>query len=585
MIVDTILTLLMYALVAVVPGWAMATRLPFRGSERLLAAVVLSLLLTYLVAWTVYVLNLPHAVMWVFPLASVAALVIGWRSIKAAWRDPEIRELVWAQTLVTGWSVGWLALVVTYSGGGWVMDWLGHWQRTAFFLDHGPREILFNGFDPLTSRPPLGNVVIGAWLVLTRYDFAHYQLAMTFFSSLVFLPAALLARRFGVRHAPRILAVLLMVSPMFVQNATFAWTKLPAAFFTLAALWFYLQHFDSKGMTEVALFAAALGCALLTHYSAGPYAVVLALVWLLHGWKSRFGIGWWRSTAVATLIGGAVLATWFAWALGVYGARGTFLTNTTVSGSAPTLGAQLWTGVLNVRDTLVPFFLRSVDEQFFAQANPWGWWRDWFFSVYQLNLLYAFGSAAGIVLIVALWKYACAIKRRVSMVWTLAIAAIIILGVLVNTDRDIWGLTHICLQSIILLGLAFLAAKWPSLSRPWQWVIMLGAAIDLILGIALQFGCESFLIDEWAAGHSPPVDTIWNYSRFAAMNLSAKLQYNFTFFGDQWAGRQAIVFAALVALFVRALLNTRRAHSAVGPGPRAKADEANDLSRGASPRG
>src|SRR5262249_59914048 len=63
---------------------------------------------------------------------------------------------------------------------------------------------------------------------------SHYQLAMTFFSSLTFLPAALLARRFGgCRGAVTALALLFMVNPMFLENATFAWTKLPAAFFVL----------------------------------------------------------------------------------------------------------------------------------------------------------------------------------------------------------------------------------------------------------------------------------------------------------------------------------------------------------------
>jgi len=160
-----------------------------------------------------------------------------------------------------------------------VGDWFGHWQRAMFFLHHWPQDILFNGFDPLPSRPPLANVVTGAYLRITRSDFAHYQLASTVMSSFAFLPAALLARRFQVSspvgsgrdtlYVMNILAVLFMLNPLFAQNATYAWTKLPAAFYTLTAVYFFLRTRDADAPDCASwLFGVTLGGALLTHYSA-----------------------------------------------------------------------------------------------------------------------------------------------------------------------------------------------------------------------------------------------------------------------------------------------------------------------------
>src|SRR5882672_10553819 len=195
MIVDLLGSLLAFALLSFAPGWPIAARLPCSAPEKLLASAVLSLLAVFGVGWVVYVGALPHAAFWLLALGAALAAAASWRSLREAWRDREVRELAAAQWIVTAWCVSWLALVVTYSGGSWVGDWFGHWQRAAFFLNRGPHDVLFNGFDPLASRPPLANVVFGVFLVITRADFAHYQLASTFLASLAFLPMALLARR------------------------------------------------------------------------------------------------------------------------------------------------------------------------------------------------------------------------------------------------------------------------------------------------------------------------------------------------------------------------------------------------------
>ena len=279
MIADTFGSIVLYLVLIFGLAWPLAARLAWPGPEKLLASATLSTLGVFVIAWAVYVFALPRASLWALPAAAVVGLGLGWRPLRETWRDAEVRGLAVAQLIVMLWCVGWLALVVNYSGGGWTGDWFGHWQRAMFFLERGPRDILFNGFDPVTSRPPLANLVTGAFMALTKIDFAHYQLATTVLGSVAFLPAALLARRFhlrqgfgghaGGRNCTALLAVLFMASPMLVQNATFAWTKLPAAFFTLAAVHYFLRAGERESRGAGLWCAATLAAALLAHYSAG----------------------------------------------------------------------------------------------------------------------------------------------------------------------------------------------------------------------------------------------------------------------------------------------------------------------------
>lgn len=558
MLATTLSSLLVFAVMSVGLGWPFAARLNLPAAEKILAAVIVSLLGGFGVAWGVYVFSWPAFVFWSLPVLALFGLAWGRDALVAAWRDREARDLLVAQLIVTAWSIGWLALVVTYSGGGWTGDWFGHWQRTVFFLEHGPRDILFNGFDPLTSRPPLANVVTGALLAVTARDFAHYQLALTWLGCLAFLPAALLARRCAGRPVTAVLAVFFMLSPLWVQNVTFAWTKLPAAFFTLAAVHYFLAAGEPGHRSAGLGCAAALAAALLTHYSAGPYAVVIAAAWLVRGWPRRNDPAWWRETGLAAAVGAAVLATWFAWSLRTYGVAGTFLTNTSVTDKAPDLATQLGSIALNLRDTVIPHFLRSVDYGFIAQSSAWGWWRDWFFLLYQVNLVFACGSLAWLVVGVALLRRGAALPVAHRLGWGVAIAATVFLGVAAHGARDNWGLAHICLQPLILAGLAVLAAHWEALGAGWRRVVVAGAALDGLLGIVLQFGAQSFLLDQWLAPGRPAAATMASYSAIANLNLRAKLQNKWVFLGDGFAAQETLILVTLAALLILALWRTTR---------------------------
>lgn len=543
-------------------AWPVAARLTLAPAEKIVASAALSLLGVFLFAWGVYTLALPLTALWIVPALAGAGLLSGWRSLREAFRDPGARELAIGQLFVTGWCIGWLSFVITYSGGGWALDWFEHWERARFFLERWPHDRLFLAFYPVPARPPLANVVTGAFLALTRIDFAHYQLLSTVFSSLVFLPAALLARRFGGGRgagAMAALAVLLMLNPLFLQNATFAWTKLPTALFVLAALYFFLRAHDSDAPRPAAtLFALCLAAGILTHFSAGPYAVALGLGWVALGrprWRDR---AWWQTTLLAGLTGGLVLTTWFGWSLATYGVQGTFFSNTSAILHDPTPGAQLARMALNLRDTLVPHFLRPVTSPILDQASTWGRARDWFFQLYQVNLLFGLGSVAWVALWVVLrraWRGA-APDRRVF--WTGFAGLVIVLGVCTHGTRDVWGLAHICLQSLVILGLAVLAARWRELGSRWRTALVAGATVDFTAGIAFHFAVENYALDRWFPQGRSADEMMLSYTEAGRFNIAAKVQNQIAFFADVFAPAPALVLALLAALFALALLRAAR---------------------------
>ena len=539
-----------------VPGlaWPLAQRLPLTATERLVASTALSLVGVYLLGWIVYLGALPPALLWGAPAMGIAGLGFGWRPFVAALREPDTRTLINGQALVTAWCLGWLATVQSYSGGGWAADWFEHWERARFFLEHGPLDTKFLGQYALTARPPLANIVTGAFLYLTRVDFPHYQFFSTLLATLAFLPAALLARRWGPPRAVGILAVAVMVSPLFVQNATFAWTKLPTAFFVLTALHLILRANDgvSSGAATV-LAGVCLAAGILTHYSAGPYFIMLAIGWIVLGWPHRADPAWRRQTALAAAAGALVLATWFTWSLTMFGTHGTFLTNSSVTSADARQGNQLVKMALNLFDTLVPHFLRTLDRSLIAQTSAWGAFRDGFFQSYQVNLPLAFGSVAGIALAFELVRSAKDADRRVRTFWILLVAGVVLLGTASHGQRDHWGLAHICLQALVILGLTWLAARWDSLARPWQLALVVGAVFDFSFGIALHFGGQSFALERWLAPGRTFEATFATLSEPTRMNLLAKFTHRVPFVAEAVALPLGVILVILPLILALAV--------------------------------
>lgn len=569
MLLELVASLFLFCLVVVGLAWPLAARLALDPAEKLIASTVLSLLAAYLFAFAIYCFDLPDTAFLALPLIAAGGVITGRRAFASVLADSDARALVIGQLLLIGWCTGWLFFIASYSGGGWTSDWFEHWERTRFFLDHWPRDAQFLGLYVLPARPPLANLVTGALLAVTPGDFAHYQLFTTLLNSLAFLPAALLVCRFhsrsssgapaGARAAVTVLAVLLMLNPSFVENATFAWTKLIAVFFILSGLYFFLRTLDA-GPPRAAgpLCAAALAAGILTHYSAGPYVLLLALAWLVLPRSRWRDAAYWRQTALLGAIGGLLLATWFGWSLAVYGAPTTLLSNSSVTVKDAQSGNQLLKIALNLRDTLVPHFLRPLDGTLIAQQSRWGYWHDWFFQLYQLNLFFVFGSVAWLGLIRELVRGWSAAAPRSRWFWAIFSGGVILLGVAVHGARDHWGLAHICLQGIVVLGLAYLAARWATLGRGWRRMLIAGAVLDFGLGIALHFAVQSYALDRWLTPDRPPEAILRSYSETSLMNAAGKMLHHLGFFRDKFSLPAALVLALLAGVLTLAVVRAAR---------------------------
>ncbi len=538
-------------------GWFLAHRLRLAPLDRLVAAPVLALLAAWLFAWTVYVFALPRGLLGALPLLGGVGLLVTWRSFVPLLRDPACRTVLAGQILVSAWSLGWLALVPSYSGGDWVGDWFGHWDRTVFFVERGPVGILFTGFDPLPSRPPLANVVVGALLAPFGLTFAGYQVVLSLLNSLVFLPAAVLAVRFGSPRAAALLAVLFMLNPLYVQNSTYAWTKLVTAACVLTGLYFYLRTRSPEPPPAAGpLTAASLGTGILAHYSAGVFALLLAAAWLVRVCRARRDPALRRRTWLAAGTGAAVLLPWFAWAFATYGWRGTVLSNPSVTDQAPGFTAQAARAALNLRDTLIPHAWRDV-APVRPPASPWAARRDYWFQIHQRNLFAAAGLAGGLLAAGLALRAARRAPPADVRFWTAFVAGSVVLGVAVHGGRDLWGNAHICLQSIVLLGLVVVAAAWSRLPAPWRAVAALGFAADFILGIALHFAVQSTWLDRWFDPQLNPDAAFARLGEFALMNLRAKAAMDAAFWSDAVPLGGAAVCAGLGAIFALALWQVR----------------------------
>jgi hypothetical protein len=298
---------------------------------------------------------------------------------------------------------------------------------------------------------------------------------------------------------------------------------------------------------------------LLAHFSVGPYAVALGVAWIAAGGSLLRSASWWRATALAVGSGAAVLACWFGWAFAHFGVHETLLSNSSATTLGTYHGSQLTKVALNLRDTLVPHFLRDFDKSLLVQSSPWGAWRDWFFECYHMNLIFAFGSVLWLVLAVILWRARKTVSARVTFFWIWFVTVVVVLGVAAVGDREVWGLAHICLQALVLLGVARVAGAWPQLARGWRLALLAGATVDFLLGIALQFGVQSYAFDRWLAPDRSPDETLRSYSQPAFTNLLGRVQNHLEFFRDTPAPSLALVLVGLAGIFIFTLVRLRPA--------------------------
>jgi len=543
--------------------WVARSRLSH--SEKITAAAALGVLILHLAGGVVYAFDWSWRIyLLLFPLAG--GLVFRERqACREIVADPGVRRLIGAYLIATIWSLFFLALISNYSGASWAVDWAGHYNRSLRFVEHRPLDVPFPQLpDVVPSRPPLANLVTAGFLTIVGVDFPRFQIVTTLLCSLAFLPGWLLTARLAPQQ-PRATAwftVLYMLNASILENSTFAWTKLPTVFFVLSALYFLVPALRGRSVVRVAAGFALGAAGFLTHYSAGPYLVALVVAYVAYRRAEWLTGRFWREAFLGALPSILLLATWFGPSVSVFGMRGTFLSNSSVTDAETgTLAAFVEEKGLNLIDSMRPHFVRPLVNGFIDQESPIGFWRDYFFLLYQVNLPFMCGSVA-VALIVWLlvreWRRAGPAPPQVPGrgFWLWFTVCSILLGTAASGGRDELGIAHLCLVGLLVLALAFLAARVDSLPRAARVCLAAGLGVDFILGVGLHFYVQSIYFSplDFMTDMGQSVSQTYGFGLWA--NLYAKTTLGLSFLGDATLSRPIVVLV-LACLLGLALLKLR----------------------------
>jgi len=577
------------------PGLLLVRRARLAPPERLVVAVGLSQVLLYLVCFLFYLTPLSTKWHVVIALAYAAATLASLPQLFTLFHNRRIRIILAAYGGFLLWALLLVSFIRHYGGGTWSGDWLEHFERSLFFLERHPPTRTFLELYPLSARPPMMNTLAAHFMALAGPRYEVYQLTFLFLNSLVFLPCCLLApnlvppkgfRRLG-RWTPTLLILLLAASPMVAQNATYAWTKLYTAFYVLLALHLYLRGWrKSPGGAPQSLGLAfaflAAGC--VVHYSAGPYALFVGLHYLFAVLPRRPASLRWRECAQTAIGTVAVLGPWFLWSVLTFGPETTFGATSTVADSARMTPAENVRNVArNLSNTIVPTVVRNpsiLGHDDLRQPNPDGRRRDFYFLIYQVSLPGALGSGGFIVLLCLLWRFfntpggardptqrtpdGRPSERRF---WLFFVPFVFIVGVAVYGGVDRFGVAHITLQPLALVGLCFVAAGLGSAPLALRWLLAAGLLFDFAMGIQNHFMLQHHLfelIDDGAGGSA----ILWTpdvLSRGAQYNFLLKQRDKLVFWGDRFSGyvfplQVLLLFGigALLAIGLRPYVGKRR---------------------------
>jgi hypothetical protein len=572
-----------------VPGLGLLTtrRLRLAPQDRLVAVAFTGLVLLGLGGQLLHMAGLAPGAWMVLALAATAGWSQRWREVAAWWRWAPSRTLLRLWFIVAAGSLGALALVRTYSGGDWIGDWVGHYHRAHYFLHQNPAELWIFALDPFTARPPLLNLATSALMAQGDDSFAAYQVYTTLISSLVVLPLGrLVIAAGGRRRALALVPLLLLVNPLFMQNATYSWTKLGAAGFVLAGAWFFRRGMSGKTVGGVTssrgidpggegtpgyissqlnrsgkywtLCGLAFSAAVLAHYSSAPYALaaVAAYGWLHRArWKAA---AFWTGSLRIALPAVALGLTWIGWAIARQGLAATFTANTSVQQAGQlTAAEQARNFLLNLEHTLLPPPWPGSDMAFLQHGDGLTTLRDHVFVFTQTSLpgMAGFGG-----LVVLLWLLAR--KRDAARTWLPGaglLAAVIVVGVAVHPARMRWGAGHICLQPLALGFAALAIAAVPALPPLVRRLAVLGWLVDAVLGVGLHLAIEHRQVNPavLALDNGEPLRAMYGLS--FGNNAAAKYALGLRLLGDEVP---LIAGVGLLALALAAAIRFGRVRAA-----------------------
>ena len=537
------------------PGFFFVRRLRWSRIETLCASVGLSCILLYLVGFLLKSLESGPAGWYAATVALLALSAASGRSLWTFLRGRAVRRVLAGFAFLVAVGVLLLALVRHTSGGRWAGDYWEHFERCRFFLGQLPLDYRFIGLYWLPARPPLMNVVGALFMAQVGDSFLIYQFTFLFLSLLVYFPLALLARMIAPRAGrfPGQVAVFLALSPVLWQNATFTWTKLFCGFYVLLGLALYLRGWQKSDPLRIAGAFISLTAGVLVHYSAAVFALFISLHYgylLLRGAPVLAGGRDRRCDVrpVARELGGLVDC-------GVrhkndvrFQYHGHRLERALPSAFLEKIGQNLFFSIVPHPVHLDPD--RYLDQHW--QPNELGTVRDYWFMTVQTTVLMMMGCVAWVAVLWllirgCLWRWSQAPPTR--WFWILFIPWCLVVGVAVHGTIDPYGVGHICLQPLVLLGITYLAVRFASLPGSLRFLLVVGASVDWALGVLIHFHVQNYsapaipAAGDWLLDPSLPSD-------IAILNILQKNYHHVTYFGDLFERSAPLLEFAVFAVGV-----------------------------------
>jgi hypothetical protein len=599
------------AVTSLAPGMLLVRRLRWNPLEKLCGAFAASLALVYLVALLAFWFHLANGFRWSYGAACLFAGLFCLRDVHRLFRTRPVRRTLTAFAIVLLWTLALLSLARHYAGGPWSRDWIVHYEKSLAFLagPHAGAQLLDR---PPAMNLIWSYYLALAGRRFEHFQLVGLLLNTLIFLPCSLLAGAVFPR--GGRR-PVIVAALFMLNPLFVQNVTYTWTKLFAGFYTVLGIGLYLAALRKRDPIRLAWALSALAFGCLVHFAAVPYAAFIVLHALLAtamrrgmSWRGAAGAIVCGALVLGTWYGWTLLAfgpranAAANPTLSFFGKHSTFDNVQRVARNAINTIVPLPLRVStpyyaqpsrwgHIRDHA---FMAYEDNFILSMGSVGGMVAAWLTfrllarrKAPKLNVTCAAGALVIVLALLAVpvvrdvvfvalpnvplvvvavaiatWALARActnVRHRAGLAplrperrfWRRFLIIVPLVGIAAQDQYTDFGLVHICLQPVTLMGVTLVAAAAATLSRRVRLLLAAGAAVDFLLGIFLHFSLQRYTFEDPAAH---------GLLDQAARNWNDKQAAGLVFVGDHLpAGAAPVIQAALLAGAAGAILILIRA--------------------------
>lgn len=373
------------------PGEIIAVKLTLSTEEKFAVSFGLSFLLYYLIGFLGYTFHIAPFITYAFLILLSLFVGLYHRKLRKHLTSENHHHYLLIFFLFFLVTVGLQAFLPSYNGGLWYFDWVEHYLRSLFFLQHQPLDTLIGSY-LLPARPPLFNIVVYAYQTVLGDSFWIYQIIATLLNITLILPCFLICKNIlniKGKYLFIILGLILLLTPSILTQITYTWTKGLSAYYLLMGLYFYIKSRTQNNLaiqqfSNVIISALFLSSAFLTHYSALPYIGIITLDAILLLFRKKWGI---RNLILFLSVIILFSSPWVFWSLKNYGVNLTLFSNTSsLWQQNSTFQQRLNKDIHNGYYTLLPLLSHPFIQLTSSQSNPWIRSYDQTFALYRSNI-------------------------------------------------------------------------------------------------------------------------------------------------------------------------------------------------------